>query len=123
MDWTIERVGSEFGEDVLRDIVRDVNDLMCGKAGRGIKANRIGLSDEIWRKLLRRGGYTDEGIAKAIAGTELMQADAVAAFNPYTIHTVVNIVDDNGGPITKAELDALLSAALRYRQLIKADPA
>jgi hypothetical protein len=119
MVWTIERVGGEFGEDVLRDIVRDVNDLMCGKAGRGIKANRIGLADEIWKKLLRRGGYKDEGIAKAIAGEELMQADAVAAFNPYTIHTVVNIVDDNGGPITRADLDALLSAALSYRQLIK----
>jgi hypothetical protein len=122
MEWTIERVGSEFGEDVLRDIVRDVNDLMCGKAGRGLKANRIGLPDEIWRKLLRRGGYKDEGISKAIAGADLMQSDAVAAFNPYTIHTVVNIVEENGGPITKAELDALLSAALRYRQLIKASP-
>ena len=120
MDWTIERVQAEFGEDVLRDIVRDVNDLMCGKAGRGIKANRIGLADEIWRKLLKRGGYTDEGIAKAIAGAELMQADSAAAFNPYTIHTVVNIVEPNGGPITPAELHELLAAALRYRQLIPA---
>ena len=120
MDWTIERVQAEFGEDVLRDIVRDVNDLMCGKAGRGIKANRIGLADEIWRKLLKRGGYTDEGIAKAIAGAELMQADSAAAFNPYTIHTVVNIVEHNGGPITQAELHELLAAALRYRQLIPA---
>ena len=120
MDWTIERVQAEFGEDVLRDIVRDMNDLMCGKAGRGIKANRIGLADEIWRKLLKRGGYTDEGIAKALAGDELMQADSTAPFNPYTIHTVVNIVDTNGGPITQAELHELLAAALRYRQLIPA---
>ena len=120
MDWTIERVQAEFGEDVLRDIVRDMNDLMCGKAGRGIKANRIGLADEIWRKLLKRGGYTDEGIAKALAGGDLMQADSAAAFNPYTIHTVVNIVDTNGGPITQAELSDLLAAALRYRQLIPA---
>jgi hypothetical protein len=119
MDWTIERVGREFGEDVLRDIVRDVNDLMCGKAGRGIKANRIGLPEEIWKKLLLRGGYKDEGIAKAIAGQDLMQSDAVAAFKPYTIHTVVNIVEDNGGPISSSELDTLLVAALRYRQLIK----
>jgi hypothetical protein len=120
MDWTIERVHREFGEDVLRDIVRDVNDLMCGKAGRGIKANRIGLPGEIWKKLLRRGGYTDDGIAKALAGGELMQADSAAAFNPYTIHTVVNVVEENGGPITSADLDALLAAALRYRQLIPA---
>jgi hypothetical protein len=120
LDWTIQRISSEFGEDVLRDIVRDVNDLMCGKAGRGIKANRIGLSPQIWRKLLRHGGYSDAGVEKAIAGEDLMQGDAVAPFCPYTIHTVVNIVSDEGGPITGAELDDLLRAALRYRQLIPA---
>ena len=120
MGWTIDRVKQEFGEDVLRDIVRDMNDLMCGKAGRGIKANRIGLSAEVWRKLLKHGGYTEAGIEKAIAGEDMKQADAVAPFSPYTIHTVVNIVSDNGGPISMAELDELLGAALRYRQLIKA---
>jgi hypothetical protein len=118
--WNIERVSKEFGEDVLRDIVRDVNDLMCGKAGRGIKANRIGLSPGIWKKLLRQGGYTDSGIDKALAGQDMMQADAVAPFCPYTIHTVVNVVEDHGGPLTAAELDELLTAALRYRQLIQA---
>jgi hypothetical protein len=118
VDWNIERVRKEFGEDVLRDIVRDVNDLMCGKAGRGIKANRIGLRPETWQKLLRRGGYSEAGVSKALAGEELMQADAVAAFCPYTIHTVVNVTDDNGGPLTGPELDELLVAALRYRQLI-----
>jgi hypothetical protein len=118
-DWTIERVREQFGEDVLRDIVRDLNDLMCGKAGRGIKPNRIGAGDAVWRKLLKRGGYSEEGISKAIAGGELMQADSIAPFNPYTIHTVVNIVEENGGPISKADLDAILRAALRYRQLVK----
>ena len=49
-----------------------------------------------------------------------MQADSTAPFNPYTIHTVVNIVEPNGGPITQAELHELLAAALRYRQLIPA---
>ena len=118
MDWTIERVLKDFGEDTLRDIVRDINDLMCGKAGRGIKANRIGLSSTIWRKLLKQGGYSEAGIEKAIAGEDMMQADAIAPFMPYTIHTVVNIVRDNGGPIEKPELDALLQSALKYRQLI-----
>lgn len=118
-DWTIDRVREQFGEDVLRDIVRDLNDLMCGKAGRGIKANRIGIGDAIWRKLLKRGGYSEEGISKAISGGELMQADSVAPFNPYTIHTVVNIVEDNGGPISIADLDGVLRAALKYRQLVK----
>jgi hypothetical protein len=118
VDWTIERVLKEFGEDTLRDIVRDVNDLMCGKAGRGIKANRIGLPAPIWRKLLKQGGYSEAGIERAIAGEDMMQADAIAPFLPYTIHTVVNIVRDNGGPIENAELDTLLGSALRYRQLI-----
>jgi hypothetical protein len=118
-EWTIERVREQFGEDVLRDIVRDLNDLMCGKAGRGIKPNRIGIVDGIWTKLLRRGGYTEEGIQKAITGGELMQADSIAPFNPYTIHTIVNIVDDNGGPISRSDLHDILHAALRYRQLIK----
>lgn len=118
-DWTIERVKEQFGEDVLRDIVRDLNDLMCGKAGRGIKPNRIGIGDAVWSKLLRRGGYSDEGIRKATSGGELMQADSVAPFNPYTIHTIVNVVEGHGGPITSAELDDVLRAALRYRQLIK----
>jgi hypothetical protein len=118
-EWTIERVKEQFGEDVLRDIVRDLNDLMCGKAGRGIKANRIGIGDAIWTKLLERGGYSEEGIRKALTGGELMQGDSVAPFNPYTIHTIVNIVDDNGGPISRADLDEILSAALRYRQLVK----
>lgn len=113
-------MSKEFGEDVLRDIVRDVNDLMCGKAGRGIKANRIGLSPAIWQKLLKRGGYSEAGVSKALAGEDLMQGDAVAAFCPYTIHTVVNITDDNGGPVSKEELGELLGAALRYRQLIPA---
>ena len=49
-----------------------------------------------------------------------MQADSTAPFNPYTIHTVVNIVEPQGGPITQAELHELLAAALRYRQLIPA---
>jgi hypothetical protein len=118
LGWTFEQVRSQFGEDVLRDVVRDINDLMCGKAGRGIKANRIGLSHEIWKKLLRRGGYSDAGVEKALSGADLMQADAVAAFCPYTIHTVVNIVEENGGPISSAETDELLRAALKYRQLI-----
>lgn len=118
MTWTFERLYAEFGEDVLRDVVRDVNDLMCGMAGKGSKVNRIGLPEPIWMKLLARGGYNADGIAKAIAGTELGQRDAVGPFNPYTIYSIVNVVDANGGPITLEELDVLLTAALRYRQLI-----
>ena len=74
MDWTIERVQAEFGEDVLRDIVRDVNDLMCGKAGRGIKANRIGLADDDLaqaaqaRRLHRRGHREGDRGRRADAG-------------------------------------------------------
>jgi hypothetical protein len=119
LTWTIERVAQEFGEDVIRDVVRDINDLMCGKAGRGYKANRIGVAPEIWTKLLRHGGYGDSGVAKALAGEDLLQGDAIGAFMPYTIHTATNIVDEKGGPITAAELNDLLLAALRYRQLVK----
>jgi hypothetical protein len=85
---------------------------------KGSKVNRIGLPEPIWMKLLARGGYNADGIAKAIAGKELGQRDAVGPFNPYTIDSIVNVVDANGGPITLEELDVFSTAALRYRQLI-----
>ena len=118
MLWNVQRLHEQFGEDVLRDITRDVNDLMCGIAGRGWKVNRIGIPEAIWRKLLRRGGYGDEGIERALRAEELFQKDAIGPFSPYTIHTLVNITDDNGGPLTREEFDTVLRAALRYRQLI-----
>lgn len=118
MPWTLERLHAEFGEDVLRDVVRDINDLMCGMAGKGSKVNRIGVSDVIWSKLLARGGYNAEGVRKAMAGEELGQIDSIGPFNPYTIHSAVNVVDSHGGPLTPEELDVLLLAALRYRQLV-----
>ena len=42
----------------------------------------------------------------------------LAAKNAHSV-AVVNLVDENGGPITLEEMDALLRAALRYRQLIQ----
>ncbi len=119
MPWTVQLVMEKFGEDVLRDITRDINDLMCGKAGRGWKVNRTAVPESVWTKLLTQGGYSEVGIAKALSGVELLQSDAVGPFNPYTIHTLVNITANNGGPLTADELDALLRCALRYRQLIK----
>ncbi len=118
MPWNLESLHAQFGEDVLRDVVRDINDLMCGMAGKGSKVNRIGVSDAIWAKLLARGGYNSEGVRKAIAGEELGQQDSIGPFNPYTIHSAVNVVESNGGPLSAEELDSLLTSALQYRQLI-----
>lgn len=118
MAWTVERVQDEFGEDVLRDVCRDVNDLMCAKAGHGIHANRIGIDESLWRVLLSAGGYTDGGVEKALKGEVLSQGDADQPFTPYTIHTLVNLSSDNGGPLSPVQVDDLITRALKYRQLI-----
>ena len=118
--WAVERVRAEFEEDVLRDVCRDVNDLMCGRAGYGHHPNRVGIPEDIWRILLRAGGYKESGVAKIFAGELPYQEDTEAAFTPYTIHTLVNVLDSNGGPITDEQLDQVIGCALRYRQLIEA---
>lgn len=119
VNWTIARVRDEFGEDVLRDVLRDLNDLICGNAGHGAKVNRVGCPDDVWRKLLAHGGYGPEGVEKAVAGKRLGQGDAVGPFRPYTIHSVVNITDDAGGPLTAEDLHRCLLACLTYRQHVK----
>ena len=119
MAWTVQRIHDEHGEDILRDICRDINDLMSGRAGHGHHANRIGVPDEIWRKLLLAGGFTDEGAVKAMAGDHLLQSDTTGPFRPYTIVTLVNIAEDLGGPLTGEELDTILGNALRYRELLQ----
>ncbi len=119
MTWTIDRVSEQFGEDTLRDLIRDLNDLVCGNAGHGSKVNRVGCPPEIWRKLLKQGGYGPEGVEKAVAGERLGQKDAIGPFRPYTIHTIRNIAEDAGGPLSAADLDRVLTACLSYRQLIK----
>ena len=119
MTWTIARVQEQFGEDTLRDVLRDLNDLICGNAGHGAKVNRVGCSEDVWRKLLRHGGYGPEGVDKAVLGKRLGQGDAVGPFKPYTIHSVVNITEDAGGPLAAADLDRFLIACLTYRQLLK----
>ena len=60
----VESHAELFGEDVLRDVCRDVNDLMAGQAGHGIQANRIGIPEELWRSLLRAGGYRESGFGR-----------------------------------------------------------
>ena len=118
MPWTVDAVVEKFGEDTLRDICRDVNDLMCGRAGHGHHPNRAGIPLEIWRKLLSAGGYTEEGIDKAIRLENLVQTDTHGPFTPYTVLSFVNIVQENGGPLTSDELHLVLTCTLSYRQLI-----
>jgi len=117
--WTPARIVTEFGEDVLRDVLRDVNNLVCGNAGHGAKVNRVGCPEDVWRKLLAQGGYGPEGVEKAIAGKPLGQKDAIGPFKPYTIHTVGHLAADQGGPLSPEEFDRLLHACLSYRQLVK----
>jgi hypothetical protein len=117
VNWTIERVEKEFGEDVLRDLVRDLNDLACGNAGFGAKVNRFGIPDEVWAKLLKQGGYGPDGVERALKGERLGQKDAVGPFRPYTIHTIRDVVESAGGPLTDDELHRALLACLKYRQL------
>ena len=118
MPWTVEKIREKFGEDVLRDVCRDVNDLMAGKAGHGIHANRIGVPEDLWRRLLRAGGYRESGIEKALRGGALSQADTEGPFAPYTIHSLANLTSDHGGPLSPEETDIILTAALTYRELI-----
>jgi len=118
MAWTLDDVKERFGEDVLRDICRDVNDLMCGRAGHGHHPNRIGVPERLWRKLLAHGGYTEVGIEKALRQEKLLQSDTCGPFTPYTITTLGGIITDEGGPLSAAELDELITCALSYRQLI-----
>lgn len=120
--WTVPKLLDQFGEDVLRDVCRDINDLICGKSGYGVSPNRIGIPDEMWRRLLRYGGYRESGADKILAGEMAVQADTEGPFTPYTIHTLVNLDAVNGGPLTTEELNQLLSRALSYRQLIE-DPS
>ena len=105
MTWNVDAVREKFGEDTLRDICRDMNDLMCGRAGHGHHPNRIGVPDAIWRKLLTAGGYTEEGVEKAMRQEHLVQSDTCGPFNPLTILTMVNITENNGGPLSEEELD------------------
>lgn len=119
MAWTVTKVREEFGEDVLRDICRDINDLMCARAGHGQEPNRIGVPEETWASLLRAGGYNEQGVRKAIEGRPLLQEDTEGPFTPYTILTLENVTSDRGGPLTTEELDIVLTCALRYRQLIQ----
>lgn len=119
MTWNIDNVLERFGEDTLRDLVRDVNDLVCGNAGHGSKVNRCGCPADVWRKLLKQGGYGPEGVEKALAGERLGQKDAVGPFKPYTIHTVRHLAEESGGPLSVDDLDRLLTALLSYRQLLK----
>jgi hypothetical protein len=118
MPWTVEMIREKFGEDVLRDVCRDVNDLMAGKAGHGIAANRIGVPEDLWRRLLRAGGYRESGVEKALRGENLCQADTEGPFAPYTIHSLADLSSERGGPLSPEETDVLLSASLTYRELI-----
>ena len=119
MDWSFERVLAEFGEDVLRRVVGEVNDLMCGYAGNGVPVNRLGISDGTWTKLLRKGGASEEGIARALAGGWPNRAELRSAFNPYTIRTITNAVLEKGGPLTAGEVSDLIERSLRAKELIK----
>ena len=59
--WTFSRVESEFDDLVLRDVIAEVNHLMCGKGAEPGNPNRAGLDPEVWKQLLSRGGMSDEG--------------------------------------------------------------
>jgi hypothetical protein len=116
--WTIAAVNERFGEDVLRDLCRDINDLKCGRAGYGHHPNRIGVPEPLWRKLLAAGGYNESGVEKAVRQENLRQEETVGPFTPFTMLTLVNLVEDQGGPLAAEELDTVITCALRYRQLI-----
>ena len=117
--WTVEKAREEFGEDVLRDLCRDINDLMCGRAGHGHDPNRIGIDPDVWRVLLRAGGYTESGVEKAMVGDTCMQNDTDGPFTPYTIRNLVNLSSVNGGPLSPEHVNHVLERALSWRQLIQ----
>ncbi len=117
--WTFERVTGEFGEDVLRRIVSEINDLMCGFAGHGVPVNRLGVPADVWARLMKRGGATDEGIARAMAGKAPDRAEIRGPFNPWTIGTIHGITAEKGGPLTAGEVSDLIERSLRAKELLK----
>lgn len=119
--WTFHRVAEVFDEYVLRDVIFEVNNLMCGRGGVGTNPNCAGVDPTIWRKLLKRGGVTDDGIEKLIAGGLISQRDTSGPFDPFTIVTIGKSVTGEPPLLSAAEADHLIERILLFQGRIGTD--
>ena len=111
--WTFRRAEAELDEYEFRQVLGELNDLVCGYSGAS-NVNRIGIDDEVWKKLLRCGGLSEEGIRKLFAGESISQRDTVSAFAPFTVFTVHDIAEGDSSTLTEAEVDHFLQRSLLF---------
>lgn len=113
--WTFDRVLNEFDEWVLRSVLAEVNNLICGKGADAANPNPAGIDAVIWRKLLVRGGVTSEGFAKLSAGERISQRDTKGPFDPYTVNNIAALSRGAGAVLSDEEVDHVLVRVLKYQ--------
>ena len=119
MAWDFNRVSEQFGEDQLRRVIVEINNLICGYSDGDV--NRSGQSPELWKKLLAYGRVTDEGIVRALEGNLVTQRDTEGPFVPLTITTMNHLHEGEGAPLDPGELDEVIQRVLSFFGMIDGD--
>lgn len=110
--WTFQRVNEELGELVLRDVVGELNNLICGY-GPDERVNRAGVDTEIWVCLLKYGGVTDEGIALLKEDEPISQCHTAGPFTPFTITTVNSCGEGEDPVLAPQDVDHVIRKVLK----------
>ena len=109
--WTFQQINEELGELVLRDVVGELNNLICG-FGPGERVNRSGINTELWSKLLRFGGVDDEGISLLLSDASISQCHTIGPFTPFTITTIHGCAEGENPLLSPAEMDDVIRKIL-----------
>ena len=109
--WTFQRVTEELGESVLRDVIGELNNLICGY-GPDEQVNRASIDIGLWTRLLQFGGVNEEGIALLLADAAISQCHTVGPFTPFTINTVGSCTQGDSPLLSDSDADHVIRQIL-----------
>lgn len=109
--WTFQRVNDELGDLVLRDVIGELNNLICGY-GPDERVNRSNIDSGIWTRLLQFGGMTEEGIALLLADSPISQCNTAGPFTPFTINTIYTCAEGESPLLPEHDADHVIRQIL-----------